>query len=95
MTKHLNVSFTNQFKKDYKLMIKRGLNIELLDEVIKKLANNEKLPKEYNDHSLTGNWKGHRECHIKPNWLLIYKIEDDLLVLKLTRTGSHSDLFEK
>ena len=74
-------------------MIKRGLNIELLDVVIDKLKNGEKLENEYCDHELTGNYAGFRECHIKPDWLLIYLIEDDILTLTMVDTGSHSDLF--
>lgn len=88
-----NIYWTGQFKKDYKLAMKRGLNMELLDDVIRILASGEPLPAKYSDHALTGNWKGYRECHIQPNWLLIYRIENDVLVLTLQRTGSHSDLF--
>ena len=84
-----------QFKKDYKLAIKRGLKIELLEEVINSLANGVPLPEKNKDHELTGDWVGHRECHIQPDWLLIYRIEDNVLVLTLARTGSHSDLFNK
>ena len=84
---------TNQFKKDYKQAMKRGLEIELLDEIIRILGKGEKLPEKNKDHALTGNWTGFRECHIKPNWLLIYKLEDNVLVLTLSRTGTHSDLF--
>lgn len=73
-------------------MHKRGYNIKLLDEVINKLVKGEKLPEKNRDHSLTGNWVNHRECHVTPDWLLIYKVEADILVLTLTRTGSHSDL---
>ena len=91
--KQLKVLWTGQFKKDYKLAMKRGLDIGLLDDVIRALANGETLPEKYSDHALTGNWKGYRECHIQPNWLLIYCIEKDVLVLTLQRTGSHSDLF--
>lgn len=95
MNKHFDIVWTNQFKKDYKLAIKRNLNIDLLDDLIRKLANGEQLAENYKDHALTGNWCGHRECHIQPDWLLIYRIENDLLVLTLTRTGTHSDLFGK
>lgn len=91
--KPLNIIWTGQFKKDYKLAMKRGLNMDLLDNAIRILASGESLPANYNDHALTGNWKGYRECHIQPNWLLIYRIENDMLVLTLQRTGSHSDLF--
>ncbi|MCF0124918.1 MAG: type II toxin-antitoxin system YafQ family toxin [Clostridia bacterium] len=87
------VTWSNKFKKDYKLSMKRGLPIEELDAVIKMLKKGDPLPENYNDHELVGNWKNHRECHIRPDWLLIYQIKDDILVLELTRTGSHSDLF--
>lgn len=86
---------TTQFRKDYKLAVKRGLKIGLLENVVAALAMGEPLPDKNRDHALTGNWVGHRECHILPDWLLVYRIEEDVLVLTLTRTGSHSDLFEK
>ena len=89
----LKISWSGQFKKDYKLAMKRGLDITLLDDVIRMLASGETLPEKYSDHALTGNWKGYRECHIQPNWLLIYRIEKGMLILTLQRTGSHSDLF--
>ena len=91
----LTVKLTTIFKKDYKLAMKRGRKLELLDKVITTLALGENLPNENRDHDLHGNWKGYRECHIQPDWLLIYKIEKDVLVLTLTRTGMHSDLFAK
>ena len=69
--------------------------MELLDEVIRKLALGEKLPDINKDHQLSGNWTGHRECHIQPDWLLVYYFQDDVLVLTLSRTGSHSDIFSK
>ncbi len=90
-----DIVWTTQFKKDYKLAIKRGLNMELLDTIIRALSRGEALPERNQDHALSGNWEGHRECHILPDWLLVYRIEDDLLVLTLTRTGTHSDLFGK
>ena len=89
------VKTTTLFKKDFKLAMKRGLNIELLENVIALLSMGEQLPEKNKDHALTGNWVGHRECHILPDWLLIYRIEDDVLVLTLARTGTHSDLFNK
>ena len=89
------VKTTTLFKKDFKLAMKRGLNIELLENIIALLSMGEPLPKKNKDHALTGNWVGHRECHILPDWLLIYRIEDDVLVLTLARTGTHSDLFNK
>lgn len=93
-TKYI-VKSTSQFKRDYKLAMKRGLKISLLDEVITLLSKGEELPEKYRDHALIGNWLGHRECHILPDWLLIYRIENDVLVLTLSRTGSHSDLLDK
>lgn len=93
MRKKLDIIWTSQFKKDYKLAMKRHLDIDLLDDIIRKLANNEQLPEKNKDHALTGNWVGHRECHILPDWLLVYRIENDLLILTLSRTGTHSDLF--
>ncbi len=91
----LSVVTTAAFKRDYKLAIKRGLKISLLEDVVAALAMGEQLPEKNRDHALTGNWEGHRECHILPDWLLIYRIEGDLLILTLTRTGTHSDLFGK
>ncbi len=88
------VKYTAQFKKGYKAAVKRNLPIGLLKDVIKTLANGKKLPEKNRDHPLNGNWKGHRECHILPDWLLIYYIEDDVLVLTLTATGTHSDLLD-
>lgn len=87
------VKFTTQFKKDYKLAIKRGLRIELLEEIIYLLSISGTLPEKSKDHALSENWIGHRECHIQPDWLLVYRIEDDVIVLTLSRTGTHSDLF--
>ena len=86
---------TTQFKKDFKLAMKRKMKIELLEEVIATLAMGEELSDKHKDHALTGNWVGHRECHILPDWLLIYRMEDGVLVLTLVRTGTHSDLFGK
>ena len=94
MTKY-TVKHTTQFKKDYKRAIKRGLDIELLENVISKLANGETLDEKNYDHALSGNWVGHRECHVLPDWLLIYRIDNNVLVLTLTRTGTHSDLLQK
>lgn len=88
-----NIIWTSRFKKDYKNLIKRKLNINLIDDAIRILAQGKTLPAHYNDHSLSGTWKGFRECHIAPDWLLIYSIEDNDLVLVLSRTGTHSDLF--
>lgn len=89
------VKFTAQFKKDYKLAIRRGMKIELLEDIVSALSMGESLPEKNRDHALAGDWAGHRECHIQPDWLLVYRIEEDVLVLTLTRTGTHSDLFGK
>ena len=86
------VKFTSAFKKSYKLAIKRGLDISLLDDVIKILQSWKKLPEKYKDHYLIGSFKGFKECHIKPDWLLVYYIEENILTLTLVNTGSHSDL---
>lgn len=87
------VTFTGQFNKDVKKAIKRGYNLDELKQAVKILAAGESLPPKYRDHNLSGNYKGYHECHISPDWLLIYKVQNDVLVLTLTRTGSHSDLF--
>ena len=84
---------TSRFKKDYKLAKKRNLDVKLLDEVIRRLANGEPLDPSYRDHSLSGDWVNHRECHVAPDWLLVYYLSEDVLVLTLVRTGSHADLF--
>ena len=89
----LEVVLSNQFKKDLKLASKRGYKLELLEKTVDKIANNIKLEDKYRDHALTGNYIGFRECHIQPDWLLVYRIENDELILFLSRTGSHSDLF--
>lgn len=88
-----HIQWTSQFKKDYKSAMKRHLDISELDSVIHMLANGEKLPDNYRDHALTGDWIGFRECHIRPDWLLIYYYLDEQLVLTLARTGSHGLLF--
>lgn len=89
----LKIVWTSRFQKDYKLAQKRHFDIDLLDEIIRKLANGEALPKKYRDHALTGNWAAFRECHVQPDWLLVYRIDSGVLVLTLSRTGTHSDLF--
>lgn len=88
----LTVKFTTAYKRDYKKMKKRGLNLALLDSVVDALRHGKKLDEKYHDHELKGQLKGFRECHIQPDWLLIYLIEDDILTLTLVDTGSHSDL---
>ena len=90
-----SVKATSQFKRDYKRAMKRGLNMELLDRIITALAMGEALPEKNRDHALSGQWSGHRECHVQPDWLLIYQIDGDVLVLTLTRTGTHADLFDE
>ena len=87
------IVWTTRFKKDYKLAMKRRMEMDLLDDIIRKLARGETLPDKNKDHDLSGDWIGHRECHILPDWLLIYRIDESVLVLTLTRTGTHSDLF--
>lgn len=87
------VVVTRQFRKDYKLAIKRGYAQEKLEHVIELLRHGEPLPERYRDHALVGNYAGFRECHIQPDWLLIYTIDNGALILTLSRTGSHSDLF--
>lgn len=82
-----------KFQKDLKRIQKRGYDISLLTNVLKLLAQGEPLPAKYKDHTLTGNYKGCRECHITPDWLLIYEISEKEVILYLTRTGAHSDLF--
>jgi len=84
---------TGRFKKDLKSIIKRGYDVELLNAVVHILLSGEPLAEKHNDHYLRGNWINHRECHITPDWILIYKIEVLLLVITLTRTGTHADLF--
>lgn len=94
MTKY-TIKHTVQFKKDYKLAKRRNMDLELLKDIIAKLANGIPLEDKYRDHQLSGDWNGHRESHILPDWLLVYRIEDDVLVLTLSRIGTHSDLFRK
>lgn len=89
----LEIVLSNQFKKDLKQITKRGYNLDLLNDVVDKIASLEPLDERYRDHALTGNYIGFRECHIKPDWLLIYRINNNELYLFLSRTGSHSDLF--
>lgn len=84
---------TSRFKKDLRKVIKQGYDPNLMDKVVSLLAAGKPLPEKHKDHALTGRWSGFRECHILPDWLLIYKIERDILILALVQTGSHSDLF--
>ncbi len=87
----MKVSQTSQFKKDIKKQQKRGKDLSKLKTAIEILLSGEDLPQNYNDHALIGNWGGHRDCHIEPDWLLIYQLRDD--ELRLERTGTHTDLF--
>ena len=90
----LKVKYSSRFKKGLRLAVKRGLDISLLEEVVEKLKTRIPLNVKYKDHPLSGNYKGYRECHIQPDWLLIYLIEDDILTLTLVDTGTHSDLLK-
>lgn len=91
----LKIRYTSQFKKDYKLALKRGFDSRLLFDVIEILIQPQRLPEKFRDHNLSNSkkYKGVRECHITPDWLLIYKISKETLILELIRTGTHSDLF--
>ena len=89
------IKFTSAYKKSYKLMKKRGMNLSLLNEVVDKLRQGMPLEEKHHDHELKGKFAGFRECHIKPDWLLIYLLENEILTLTLVDTGSHSDLFKK
>ena len=89
----LKISFTKQYLKDLELMKRRNLPKSELDAVVKLLSEEKPLPKKYKDHPLKGNFRGYRECHIRPDWLLMYKIDKQILTLVLVRTGTHSDLF--
>lgn len=88
-----NVVLSNHFKKDLKAISKRGYNLDLLDDVVNMLASKQPLPIKNSDHALSGKYTGFRECHIQPDWLLVYRYEDNDLILFLSRTGTHSDLF--
>ncbi len=89
----LIIKTTKRFDRDLKKLKKRKYDLKLLADIINKLSNNEVLSEKNKDHNLIGNYSGFRECHIQPDWLLIYKIEKNILVLTLSRTGTHSDLF--
>ncbi len=89
----LEIVLSSRFKKDLKTASKRGYNLNLLNEIVNMLASKQELPVKNRDHELSGDYSGFRECHIAPDWLLIYRVEDDDLVLYLMRTGTHSDLF--
>jgi mRNA interferase YafQ len=89
----LNIEFTNVYQKDVRLVRRRGLPENELNDIIYKLAEGKPLALKHRDHALQGKYSGYRECHIRPDWLLIYKIDKQILTLVLTRTGTHSDLF--
>ncbi len=89
----LRFETTAQFRKDINRIKKRGYNLSLLNEVVQTLPEEKPLNKKYYDHALTGKYTKHRECHIQPDWLFIYRINDSKLILVATRTGTHSDLF--
>ena len=93
MTKY-EIHPTSQYRKDYRLLKKRGYDMSLLNAVVEKLANGEVLPPQYRDHPLKGNRKGYRDCHILNDWVLIYKIEKSILTLILSETGTHADILE-
>lgn len=88
------IKFTSRFAKDLKRAAKRGHDLKLLQKVIDTLAAGKPLPVKYRDHALKGDYTGCRECHIEPDWLLIYQINNNVLVLTLLHTGTHSDLFK-
>ena len=90
----LKIQVSTKFRKDVKRIKKRGYNLSLLQDTLDKLCAKELLAPKYKDHALTGLYKGFRECHIQPDWLLIYAIDEDKLILVASRTGSHSDLFD-
>ena len=90
-----DIQFTTQFKKDLKLAKKQNKDLDKLFSVIEVLSRGETLPPQYRDHDLSGNYKGTRECHVEPDWLLVYEIQDNVLVLMLYRLGTHSELFKK
>lgn len=89
----LTIKYHTLFKKDFKRIKKRGYDILRLEKIVELLANEVPLPEQFKDHNLSGNYNGFRECHIAPDWLLIYQVNNNELVLVLLRTGSHSDLF--
>ena len=93
MNRSYAIIATTQYRKSYKKAAKRGLNVKKLDEIVHKLSLGEKLGPKYRDHVLKGKYKGYHECHITPDWLLIYSIKDDILIITLVDTGTHADLF--
>ncbi len=91
---NMMIRWSSRFRKDYKKMRRRGMDMSKIDDIIGMLSRGEELPLKCRDHALSGNWENHRECHILPDWLLIYQKCDGLLILELTRTGTHADLFD-
>lgn len=87
------IEFSNRYKKSYKQAVKRGLDVKLLDDVVKKLAEGKKLDPKHKDHQLTGNYKDYRECHIQFDWLLVYRIVRKRCILYLLDTGNHEEIF--
>ena len=90
----LEIVLSNRFKRDLKRVVRRGRDAALLENVVNALAERRPLAESNRDHALTGDWMGYRECHIQPDWLLIYKVHENDLILLLMRTGTHADLFE-
>ena len=91
----LTLTTTGQFRKDYKRIKKRGYDMILLEQVIDTLLREEKLDERFRDHMLMGNYLGFRECHIQPDWLLVYAVDHEQLILTASRTGTHADLFDQ
>ena len=89
----LEIVMSNRFKRDLKLAAKRGYDLELMNRVVTKLSRREPLPEKFRDHALAGAYAGFRECHLQPDWLLVYRVEEQELILFLARSGTHADLF--
>ena len=94
MTAMYDVWMSPRYRRELRRMVRRGYDPEKMEAVVDMLAAGEPLPEQYQDHPLRGKWQGFRECHVSPDWLLVYKIEIDKLILALTRTGTHDDLFK-
>ncbi|MBR6123783.1 type II toxin-antitoxin system YafQ family toxin [Candidatus Saccharibacteria bacterium] len=91
----LDLRFTSQFKKDYKLALKRGYDLSEFEVIVNKLRNREELDPKYKDHTLSNNWRNHRDFHLHPDLVVIYRIQENELILEMVRMGTHSDLFKK
>ena len=89
-----NIERRTKFKKDYKKIVRSGVHIDDLEFILIEICSRRTLPQKFNDHILAGNWKGRRECHVKPDVLLIYKVDDTRQLIILERIGSHAELFE-